>query len=89
MTITPQTLSELETLRKEHLESDLITLIAEQYGLAASDAMKLYYSSQLSQQVAEGSYGIEQLDAHYLLSDLQQYEPQLFDGTSVSKTQRH
>lgn len=83
MTITPQTLSELETLRKEHLESDLITLIAEQYSLSAADAMKLYYSSQLSQQVADGSYGIEQLDVRYLLADLQQYEPQLFGNSSA------
>lgn len=86
MMITPQTLSKLETLRKEHLESDLITLIAEQYGMTAADAMKLYYSSQLSQQVANESYGIEQLDAHYLLTDLQQYEPRLFGNGSASKS---
>lgn len=45
MTITPQTLTKLETLRKEHLESDLIALIADQYDMTAADAMKLYYSS--------------------------------------------
>ena len=78
MTITPQTLTKLETLRKEHLESDLIALIADQYDMTAADAMKLYYSSQLSQQVADSSYGIEQLDARYLFDDLQRYEPQLF-----------
>lgn len=85
MTITPQTLRELEKLRKEHLESDLIALIAEQYGISASAAMKIYYSSQLSQQVSTGSYGIEQLDARYLLDDLQQYEPQLFRAITTKR----
>lgn len=85
MTITPQTLTKLETLRKEHLESDLIALIADQYDMTAADAMKLYYSSQLSQQVADGSYGIEQLDALYLLDDLQRYEPQLFRTVNATE----
>lgn len=85
MTITPQTLTKLETLRKEHLESDLIALIADQYDMTAADAMKLYYSSQLSQQVADGSYSIEQLDARYLLDDLQQYEPQLFRTVNATE----
>lgn len=85
MTITPQTLTKLETLRKEHLESDLIALIADQYDMTAAGAMKLYYSSQLSQQVADGSYGIEQLDARYLLDDLQRYEPQLFRTVNATE----
>lgn len=85
MTITPQTLTKLETLRKEHLESDLIALIADQYDTTAADAMKLYYSSQLSQQVADGSYSIEQLDARYLLDDLQRYEPQLFRTVNATE----
>ena len=85
MTITPQTLTKLETLRKEHLESDLIALIADHYDMTAADAMKLYYSSQLSQQVADGSYGIEQLDARYLLDDLQRYEPQLFRTVNATE----
>lgn len=85
MTITPQTLTKLETLRKEHLESDLIALIADQYDMTTADAMKLYYSSQLSQQVADGSYGIEQLDARYLLDDLQRHEPQLFRTVNATE----
>lgn len=85
MTITPQTLTKLETLRKEHLESDLIALIADQYDMTTADAMKLYYSSQLSQQVADGSYGIEQLDARYLLDDLQRYELQLFRTVNATE----
>lgn len=85
MTITPQILPELEKLRKEHLEADIITLIAEQYDISASAAMKIYYSSQLSRQVSAGSYGIEQLDARYLLDDLQQYEPQLFRAITTKR----
>ena len=53
--------------------------------MTTADAMKLYYSSQLSQQVADGSYGIEQLDARYLLDDLQRYEPQLFRTVNATE----
>lgn len=86
MTITPDTLVGLEALRKEHLDSDLIAMIAERYDLTVSAAMRLYYSSRLSEQVSNGSYGIEQLDARYLIEDLEQYEPQLFDRVSADLT---
>ncbi|OZG60106.1 hypothetical protein BLEM_2046 [Bifidobacterium lemurum] len=78
MIVTEQTIKELETLRKEHLESDIISLISDTYGLSPAQSMNLYFSSRLCTDIAEGKYGIEQLDAHYLVDDMHRYEPELF-----------
>ena len=82
MKLTENTLSELETLRKEHLESDIIELLAQRMNVPTATAMDLYYHSRLAAQVAAGAYGIEQLDAAYLVDDLMQYEPELFSKAS-------
>lgn len=40
--------------------------------------IKSYYSSKLADQIAKGSYGIENMDAKYLAEDLIENEPELF-----------
>ncbi len=41
--------------------------------------LDIYYSSKLAGQVAEGRYGIENMDAKYLAEDLIENESKLFD----------
>ena len=41
-------------------------------------AMDIYYKSKLSQQINDGSYGIENMDYRYLVQDLIENEPELF-----------
>ena len=41
-------------------------------------AFDIYYSSKLAAQIAEGSYGIENMDAKYLAEDLIENESELF-----------
>ena len=46
--------------------------------IALRKAFDIYYSSRLAVQIAEGSWGIENLDAKYLAEDLIENEPELF-----------
>ena len=41
-------------------------------------ALDIYYSGQLAEQIANGSCGIENMDAKYLAEDLIENEPELF-----------
>ena len=41
-------------------------------------AFDIYYSSKLACQIANGSYGIENMDARYLAEDLIENEAELF-----------
>lgn len=42
-------------------------------------AMDIYYHSKLAEQIEQGKYGIENLDYKYLVQDLIENEPQLFN----------
>ena len=68
----------LEELLKEHLESDIICRIAENTGANSAQAMAMYYRSALSRQIGEGTYGLQYLDAGYLVNDLLENEPEIF-----------
>ena len=53
-------------------------MVAEIKNLDLRKAFDIYYSSKLAVQIAEGSYGIENLDAKYLAEDLIENESELF-----------
>ena len=46
--------------------------------LSLRAATDVYYSSRLSGQIAQGLYGIDNLDYKYLVDDLIENEPELF-----------
>jgi hypothetical protein len=73
--ITPE---KLESLYKEHLEADIITLIAERFEIEPAVAMSLYYQTKLSKQINDGTYGIQYLNSSNLLEDLLQNEVEIF-----------
>ena len=68
----------LSELYKQNLENDIIKALAEMKSLDLRDAIDIYYSSKLAGQIAEGSYGIENMDAKYLAEDLSENEMELF-----------
>jgi hypothetical protein len=72
----------LEKIRLEHLEAEIIALIADKLHIEVRDAMDLYYASELSSQIGEGLFGIQYLDASYLVEDLLMYEPHLTRASS-------
>lgn len=68
----------LEETLKRNQDTEIVTLLAEQLGVDAEEALAIYYSSRLSEQVNEGAYGIQYLDPAYLVEDLLENEPELF-----------
>lgn len=69
---------QLTEIYKQNLESDIVKYIAELKHLDLRKAFDIYYSSKLATQIANGSYGIENMDARYLAEDLIENEEELF-----------
>ena len=69
---------QLAAIYKRNLEVDFVKCIAEIKNLDLRKAFDIYYSSILAVQIAEGRYGIENLDAKYLAEDLIENESELF-----------
>ena len=63
---------------KERLEERIIAYLAEIKGIPLEQAMDAYYRSRLADQIANGLYGIENMDYKYLAEDLVENEPKLF-----------
>ena len=63
---------------KQNLETDIIKEISQIKGIELRKAFDIYYSSKLASQIADGSYGIENMDAKYLAEDLIENEEELF-----------
>ncbi|MDD6036289.1 MAG: hypothetical protein PUC30_08890 [Lachnospiraceae bacterium] len=70
---------QLSTFYKQNLENDIISILAEIKQIELRKAFDIYYSSKLSNQISDGSYGIENMDARYLAEDLIENEPELFE----------
>ena len=70
---------QLVQLYKQNLETDIIKHLAKVKNIDLRKAMDIYYSSKLAVQIADGSYGIENMDARYLAEDLMENEAELFD----------
>ncbi len=68
----------LSEFYKQNLENDIVKAIAERKQLDLRKAFDVYYSSKLAEQIADGSYGIENMDAKYLAEDLIENESDLF-----------
>lgn len=69
---------QLTEIYKQNLETDIVKYIAEIKKLELRKAFDIYYSSKLAVQIANGSYGIENMDARYLAEDLIENEAELF-----------
>ncbi|MDE7444726.1 MAG: hypothetical protein K2N15_03330 [Lachnospiraceae bacterium] len=68
---------QISEIYRQNLENDIIKAIADIKQLNLRKAFDIYYSSKLAGQIANGSYGIENLDAKYLAEDLLENEPEL------------
>lgn len=63
---------------KQNLEESIIAYLSEIKHIEIRKAMDIYYKSRLSEQIAEGKYGIDNMDYKYLALDLIENEPELF-----------
>ena len=68
----------LDKICKELLKEKIINQLSETKNIPIRQAMDIYYRSKLSQQINDGSYGIENMDYRYLVHDLIDNEPELF-----------
>ncbi len=68
--MSEETKAELTALYKENLEASIIKHLAEKKQIDIREAMNLYYSSRLAEQIEKGECGIENLDYKYLAEDL-------------------
>lgn len=69
---------QLAEVYKQNLENDIILNIARMKDIEIREAFDIYYSSRLAGQIANGEWGIENMDAKYLAEDLIENEPELF-----------
>jgi len=69
---------ELRDIYITFLEENIIKRLAEIKGIDNRIAMEKYYKSKLCQQISSGKYGIEYMDYKYLVNDLIENEPDLF-----------
>ena len=65
---------QLTLVYKQNLENDIIKHIADIKGIDLRKAFDIYYSSRLAEEIMEGRYGIENMDAKYLAEDLVENE---------------
>ena len=63
---------------RQDLEIDIISRLCEICNIDLAKATDIYYRSRLCDQIAEGLYGIDNLDYKYLAADLIENEPELF-----------
>ena len=69
---------QIDDIYKQNLENDIIKTIAKIKGIELRKAIDIYYSSKLASQIADGTCGIENMDAKYLAEDLIENEAELF-----------
>lgn len=71
--------NKLNNIYKEILDEKIINHLAYIKKMPLRQAMDIYYNSKLSKQIYNGEYGIENLDYKYLVQDLIENEPDLFN----------
>lgn len=68
----------LEFIYKQNLEENIIEYLSEKKKIDLRQAIDIYYRSKLSEQIAKGVLGIENMDYKYLAEDLMENERELF-----------
>ncbi len=70
---------DLDIIYKQNLETSIIEYLAKLKNITTRQSMDLYYKSKLSEQIENGTCGIDNLDYKNLTEDLIENEPELFE----------
>lgn len=70
---------DIDYVYKQNLEESIIEYLSKEKKLELRQAMDIYYQSRLAKQIEQGTYGIENMDYKYLVQDLIENEPELFE----------
>lgn len=65
-----RTVEGIERLRLTNLEAQAVEEIARRMGVDAGHALDLWYGSELCGAVERNEYGLQYLDANYLVDEL-------------------
>lgn len=68
----------LSLFHRQNLEEEIINVLSVRANISLYEAMDIYYRSDLASLIESGEYGIDNLDAKYLVEDLIENEPDLF-----------
>lgn len=71
---------DIDYVYKQNLEESIIEYLSKEKKLELRQAMDIYYQSRLAKQIEQGTYGIENMDYKYLVQDLIENEPELFEN---------
>ena len=69
-TMDEHTIAAAEQLRLTHLESQVVDVLVAKTGMSAAQALDCWYRSDLSVSVERNDYGLQYLDANYLVDEL-------------------
>jgi hypothetical protein len=70
MTADERTMGAIEDVRLTHLEAQIVQIIATRIGLDAAAALGVWYESDLCRSVELNEFGLQYLDASYLVDEL-------------------
>lgn len=68
--MTERSIEAMEGLRKTNLEAQIVREIAARLGVSADEAMRLYYAHPLAEHIEKNDYGLQFLDASYLVEEV-------------------
>ena len=68
--IDERAIASAERMRLTHLEAQVVDELAAREGMSASEALDRWYHSDLSMYVERNDYGLQYLDANYLVDEL-------------------
>ena len=71
---------DIDYVYKQNLEESIIEYLSKERKVELRQAMDIYYQSRLAKQIEQGAYGIENMDYKYLVQDLIENEPELFQN---------
>ena len=71
---------DIDYVYKQNLEESIIEYLSKEKKLELRRARDIYYQSRLAKQIEQGTYGIENMDYKYLVQDLIENEPELFEN---------
>lgn len=70
----------LGSFLKEHLEADVVFLLAQRLGVSPEEAMGIYYRSKVAEIVEDGLLGAQYLPASYLADEVLKNASHLEEG---------
>lgn len=65
-----RTIETIEGMRLTHLEAQIVEIVAGRMGLDAASALDMWYGSDLCRSVELNEFGLQYLDANYLVDEL-------------------